>query len=183
MKINRHYYINCQLDLPFLETDNAHVIEIFKTLHTKFGLRKNSNQKLVDLGAGSGRIIIFAAINYGIKSFGIEIDQNLIHEIKEFINFLKREKKCQHKIVRKIIIKLGDFYSVKLSKFDYIYMYSLPTMHQYLNHVLQTAKKGAVVISYKYPIHNYEDLLKLEEMLLHGDENKNTCFTFFYSKI
>ena len=50
-----------QLDLPFLETDTKFIKEIFQTLEQKFGLESNSNQKFIDLGAGNGTVVIYAA--------------------------------------------------------------------------------------------------------------------------
>ena len=41
----------------------------------------------------NGQIIIYSALNYGIKSYDIEINGNLIFEAKEKLKILKREKK------------------------------------------------------------------------------------------
>jgi len=154
-----------QLQLPFSETPLDLLEEIFHILQVKFGLTRNSNQKLIDLGAGNGQIIIYSALNYGIKSFGIEINENLILEAKQKVKTYKREKKYKKKLFRKIKLITKDFFNVSLKNYDFIYIFSLPTMQKFLNHVFLTAKTGAIVISFKYPLNNFEKILKLSYKL------------------
>jgi len=141
-----------QLELPFLETSPDLLEKIFRTLRDKFGLISNSNQKLFDLGSGNGTVIIYSALNYRINSFGIEINPNLIEETKRRINMLKATHNHERSIIKNIKTELGDFYQKNLKNFDFIYIYSLPTMQKYLKHVFSTAKKGAIIVSHKYPL-------------------------------
>lgn len=180
MKLRKNYIIHSELALPYLETPEDHIKVIFKTLETKFGLKKDSKQKLIDLGSGDGCIVVYSGINYGIRSFGCEINPNLIKETKEKIKMLKKEKIYQNKNFRKIIIKIGDIFILNLKKFDFIYIYSLPTMQKFLNHVFKTAKSGAVFISYKYPLKNFESYLKLDYILKDNDNNHD--ISYFYRK-
>lgn len=181
MKVKNFYAYQAQLDLPFSETDKDLLSEIFKTLELKFGLIKNSNQYLIDLGAGDGRVILYAALVLGIKSLGVEINSNLIRVEKKNIKFLKKEKQFKKYLFRRIKIKLGDFYLLNLNTFDFVYIYSWPNMQKYLNQVLSTAKKGAVIVSYKYPLRNFETYLKLDFELNQKVVN-NEVSTFFYVK-
>ena len=175
-------YITSQLELPFLETPPDLLEEIFHNLRDKFGLKNNSNQKLIDLGAGNGTVIIYSALNYGIKSFGIEINPNLIEETKRRIRILKAKHNHKKSITKKIKIELGDFYLKNLKKFDFIYIYSLPTMQKYLKHVFFTAKKGAIIVSHKYPLEGLNSYLKLEYELKQK-KVKLEGFTYFYSRL
>jgi len=170
-----------QLDLPFLETEEQFIKEIFETLEFKFGLKRNSNQKLVDLGAGNGSIIIFSALSYGIKSYGVEIDHILVKETKQHIESLKESRTLKIRQFRNIKIKVGDFYHQNLKKFDFIYIYTLPSMHKYLNHVFLTAKKGTILISHKYKLKNFNAYLKYEHWLAH-EKDTQKVFTYFYRK-
>ena len=170
------------MDLPFLVTDYQLLGDIFNTLEHQFGLIKNSNQKFIDLGAGNGDIVIFSAINYGIQSHGIEIDPTLIQEANQRILALKHEGNFKNKLLKKITIKLGDFYWHNLRRYDFIYIYSLPTMQKYLKHVFSTAKKGAIIISHKYKFDIFSSFLKNKSKLAHK-EDKQEIFTFFYKKI
>lgn len=96
MKVKNFYAYQAQLDLPFSESDKDLLNKIFKTLELKFGLIKNSNQNLIDLGAGDGRVVLYAALDFGIKSFGVEINSNLIRAAKQNIKFLKKKNSSKN---------------------------------------------------------------------------------------
>lgn len=173
--------LHSQLDLPFLETDNKFIKEIFQTIEFEFGLERNSNQKLVDLGAGNGSIVIYSALNYNIESHGIEIDQNLKNEADNRISVLKKEGYYKKKLFTKIKIKLGDFYLINLKAYDFIYIYALPSMQKFLKHLFNTAKKGAIIISHKHQLGGFNSILKDEYRLAHKND-KLKIYTFFYKK-
>ena len=180
MKIKQNYRIYSLLDLPFLETDKSHLEEIFQILEQRFNLKRNSKQRLLDLGSGDGRIIIHAGLNYGILSVGYEINPDLIKEAQQQIKLLKKQKIHKRNNFRKIKIKMGDIFEQNIKKFDFIYIYSLPTMQKFLNHVFNTAKSDAVFISYKYPLKNFESYLKLDYVLKDNDNNQD--ISYFYRK-
>ena len=75
---------------------------------------------------------------------------------------------------------MGDIFEQNIKKFDFIYIYSLPTMQKFLNHVFNTAKSDAVFISYKYPLKNFESYLKLDYVLKDNDNNQD--ISYFYRK-
>lgn len=180
--INSNYLkINSQMELPFLETNREMIKNIFNTLENKFGLLKNSDQKLIDLGSGNGHIVMYSALNYGIKSIGIEINENLINEAKERILQLKMKKVYKRSVLKKIKLINGDLFIADLKEFDYIYIYSLPTMQKYLKHVFKTAKNIAIVISYKYALNGLDSILKFISKL-NQNINDQLINTFFYQK-
>ena len=181
-KVKNFGKFHSQLDLPFSETDHEFLREIFRTLELEFNLRCGSNQKLIDLGAGNGSIVIFAVLNYNINAIGIEINQNLKNEAKNRIKSLKKARHYKKRLIKKIKIKCGDFFTHNLKEYDYIYIYSIPSMHKYLKHIFRTAKKGAVIISHKYELENFSFILKDEYILTHK-RDKTEVFTFFYKKI
>jgi len=171
-----------QIDLPFQETKQVFLKMIFKTLEREFDLQKNSKQIFIDLGSGNGQVIIYSAINYGIRSIGIEIDPILIKEAKMSIKSFKDKKKINKKALSKIKIIHGDFYKHNLKFYDFIYIYSLPTMQKYLKHVFQTAKNGVVIISHMYPLKNFNNYLEIKLMLEYKNKNQD-IFTYFYKRI
>lgn len=173
--------LHSQLDLPFSETNNNFIKEIFQTLELKFGLIKNSKQILIDIGAGNGSVVIFAALNYNIKSVGIEINQNLIREAKSRIISLKKEGKYNKRLFTKIRIRLGDFFLINLKNYDFIYIYSLPMIHKFLKQIFSKAKKGAIIMSHKYRLRDFDSILKEEYCLEHKYE-KQESYTFYYRK-
>ena len=170
-----------QLDLPFLETDTKFIKEIFLTLESEFEFKINSKLKFIDLGSGNGSVVIFTALNYNIKSYGIEINKKLINEAKSRIKALKNEKNCYKSKLRKIKVKLGDFYYQNLKDYDFIYIYSLPSMHKYLKHVFSTAKKGAIIISHRHHLKRFKSILKYEYRLTH-ENDRQEIYSFFYKK-
>ncbi|MHA1671685.1 MAG: class I SAM-dependent methyltransferase [Promethearchaeota archaeon] len=182
MKENKYYELQAQISLPFLSTSSEALVQIFETLEKRFGLKKGSTQKLIDLGAGNGVVIIFSALNYNISSLGIEINDILINEIKEEIKILKEKKIHQSKILRKIVIKKGDLFQQDLSNFDYVYLFTLPTMQKFLKHIFLTAKEGSIFVSYKYPLNGFDSVLKLEH-ILDIKLKRSLLKTFFYEKM
>jgi SAM-dependent methyltransferase len=171
-----------QLDLPFQETNYIYLREIFLILERLFDLKKDSNQLFVDLGSGNGQVIIYSAVNYRIKSIGIEIDPLLIEETKNSVKDLKKLENYKKIHFKKIRIIHGDFYQQNLKNYNYIYIYSLPTMQKYLEHVFKTAKNGSVIISHFYPLKNLTNYLVLKFKLEHNNDNQK-AYTFFYKRI
>ncbi len=182
MAMKDFHRISCQLELPFLETKQIHLRNIFKALKNHFGLINDSKQIFIDLGSGTGQVIIYSAINYGIRSVGLEIDPILIKETKKSIRLLKEGNMFKKKVLRKITLIHGDFYAHNLKKYDFIYIYSLPTMQKYLKHVFKTAQNGSIIISHIYPLKNLNIYLELKLKLEIDKEDKET-FTFFYRRI
>ncbi len=171
-----------QLDLPFQETKQLYLKEIFKTLESKFDLQKNSTQFFIDLGSGSGQVIIYCALNYGIRSIGVEIDPILIKEAKYSIRLLKKSNYAKKKVLGKITLISGDFFELNLKDYDFIYIFSLPTMQKYLRHVFQTIKSGAIIISHRHPFRNFKGCLDLKFKLEHEGDNQEAT-TYFYNKL
>ena len=181
-KKNKRYEIHSQLALPFLETNQDFLNDIFRILELKFGLKRRSKQKLIDLGSGDGRVIIFSALIYGIKSIGVEISENLIKNAKSNVRLELKRNKARKKDLKQVKIISGDFFQKNLENFDYIYIYSLPTMQKYLQHVFRTIRIGTVIISHKYPlIQKYFTSLRLDHTQKHEVENPE-IFTYYYTK-
>lgn len=184
MRIKNYERFLSQIDLPFLETDDNVLAEIFRLLERKLRLQRSSKQSFIDLGSGNGKVVIYSAQNYGIRSIGIEIDPNLVKETKGTIKSLKQEKKLSRKNLRKIKIYNGDFYTYDLTNHNYVYLYSLPTMQKYLKHVITTAKIGTIFISHLYPLKIFNQILELELKLDHNIYVPNKeISTYFYRRI
>ena len=176
MKKLSFFDIQSQLAMPFLESNRDFLKAIFNNLELYFNLKKNSNQRFVDLGSGNGRVVFYIALNYNIQSVGYEINPSLIKEAKEIKKKIKKEKRFSRNTFRKIILKNKDFFNEDLSEFDFIYIYSLPTMQKFLNHLFKTLKESAIVISYKYELTNLTNLLNFSHFLDLKDENIKVNF-------
>ncbi len=175
------YNLYSQLNLPYLETKKEFLKNIFEELELKFGLKKKSNLKFIDLGSGDGRVIFYAALNYGLKSTGLEINTNLIKEAKYKLKQLKNRTNYKKRLIRKIKIKYGDIFQHNLKNYNFIYTFSLPTMQSYLRHVFNSALKDSIIISYMYPLSEFNNYLILKDKLdLIGDDQEISVF--FYRK-
>ncbi|MFO7796892.1 MAG: hypothetical protein R6W84_12155 [Promethearchaeia archaeon] len=175
------YSFHSQLALPFLESDEKTLDHIFSILEQKFQLTTGSSQRFIDLGSGNGQVVIYCALNYNIHSKGIEINSHLVEESEERIEELKKENRYDKKRFKLIHIKEGDLFDQNLGGYDFIYIFSLPTMQKYLNHVFITAKKGVIFISYKYPLANFAflEILYTTNIKIKKDE----ILIYFYKKV
>ena len=68
----KSWKIRAQQNLPYLPTPHEVIKVIFDTLDTLRILSKIT--KMVDLGAGDGRIVCYIAKNYGIHATGLSDD-------------------------------------------------------------------------------------------------------------
>jgi len=97
------------------------------------------------------------------------------------VKLLKKQNMYQDKLFRKIKFIHGDFYEIDMRDFDFIYIYSLPTMQKYLHHVFLTAKNKSIIISHKYTLNGFDSFLKLEYELISEFKDK-IISTFYYEK-
>ena len=104
------YSLHSQLDLPYLETNESFIKDIFETLETKFSLKKDSKQRFIDLGCGDGRVVIYATLHYGIQSTGVEINLNLIEEAKSKLKLLQTNKIYKKRQIKKIRSRYEDLF-------------------------------------------------------------------------
>lgn len=97
-------------------------------------------QKLVDLGAGDGRIVILAALVYKAKAIGVEIDpiRCFIANMLILLLGLSRRAHVYH----------GDMFKFNFSDADVVTMYLLQGTNQKIKPALQhKLKPGTKVIS------------------------------------
>jgi cyclopropane fatty-acyl-phospholipid synthase-like methyltransferase len=177
---NNYYEIISQSALPYLESDERILKKVFAVLEKKFQLSVHSNQQFCDLGSGNGTVIIYCSLHYDIKSIGIEINSHLVKETQERIEALKQMKKELIPSLEKISLIRGDLFNISLEAFDFIYIFSLPSMQKYLTHVFRTADSETVFISYKYPLRNFPFLH--EQCRIKTSLNQREIFTYFYQK-
>nr|MDO8113560.1 class I SAM-dependent methyltransferase [Candidatus Sigynarchaeota archaeon] len=168
-----YYEIQSQTDLPFLPTPETIIKEVFVVLEADFGLVRKSRQRFIDLGSGTGDVVVCCASNYKIRADGIEINEKFVNEARMKI------KKAGIKHTR---MWKGDLFDFSLARYDFIFLFSLPHNQRFLNHVFQTAKTGAIVISYKYPLDELNQVLGLKKEL-HVSLNGMAQEVYFYTKI
>ena len=134
------------MGVPFLPSNKA-----FKKALDYLEIEKGS--KVLDIGSGDGRVLIYASKKYPETSF-IGIERNLLLVI--YSNILKTI------LLRKNLkFKLGNIYDFDISEFDRIYMYLTP---DFIDKVLikkgDEIREGCKIISFyfsmgfKFPKYN-----------------------------
>jgi SAM-dependent methyltransferase len=139
--------IIAQTDLPYLPTSQIVIEEVFKFLSEKELLK--DKKTLIDLGAGDGRVIIYATEKYGFMTTGLEINSELIQSTQEKINQLNISEKCQ-------VIE-ADLYDFDISHQDIIFCFILPSSHNYFKHVIENIRPGAIILSIRWAMDVFSD--------------------------
>lgn len=127
---------------PWLPSRSRDLSRIFKIINLK------ENEIFYDLGCGDGRMVFYAAKNYGAKSIGLEIGLPMFFfcRIKQW--FIKDKN---------VVFKYRNLFKEDLSDVDAVYIYGLPdTINCKLkNKFEKELKAGARVISYAFSIKDW----------------------------
>jgi SAM-dependent methyltransferase len=97
-------------------------------------------EKLYDLGCGDGRIAIMAA-KMGAKAVGVEINP-----------FLYLIARLAGRGIPNLELRWGNLYRTDLSDADVVTLYLSPSGNRRLVKILKRLKKGARIVSYRWPL-------------------------------
>ncbi len=107
-------------------------------------LRLKPGKKVVDLGAGDGRIVI-AAAKSGLQAVGIEINPYLA--LLGYFNIINSG------VGHRAKIKLGSYWKIDLGEYDGVLVYGIPSMMRKLSAKLKAElKPGTPVVSNAFQI-------------------------------
>lgn len=124
-------------DVPFVPTPQEVVDAMLKLANV------NSEDVLVDLGSGDGRIVISAVKNHGVKrAVGIEIDPALVA--------LSRRNIEMAGIADRAEIIQQNLFDADLSKYTVITMYLLPSVNLRLRPRLLRLRPGTRIVSHAF---------------------------------
>ena len=139
---------------PFVQTP----IEVAKKMIQLADLKPG--QKLFDLGAGDGRLVIMTAQETEASAVGVEMREDLIERARTEIKRLNLEGR-----VRMIH---DDFFNVDLSEADVVTLYLTTSGNERLRPKLEhELKKGARVISHDFKVGNWRPSAVYSELLGH----------------
>ena len=100
---------------------------------------------LYDLGSGDGRAVIMAAKDFGAKSVGVELREDLAKKSLGNIQELGLETKAQ--------IFQNDMFKVNLSQADVVFLYLTTSANEKVKPKLETElKPGSRIVSHDYEI-------------------------------
>ncbi len=125
---------------PFVPTPKKIIRKALKTAHLK------KNEKLYDLGCGTGRVLVIGAKEFGAKVTGVEYSIPLFALAK--INLLLHKIK-NGKIYRK------DFFkeNIKLNNADVVFLFLTPKAFPKLKGKFERElKPGTRIIAYSSPL-------------------------------
>lgn len=125
------------LDVPFVPTPRPIVRRMLSLAGTKPG------DRLVDLGAGDGRIVIAAANEFGAKALGVELHPDRYAVIRNSVPSLKPN----------LEVLRQNFFKTDLSNADVVTMYLLPSVNEALRKKLERElHSGARVVTHDFSI-------------------------------
>jgi cyclopropane fatty-acyl-phospholipid synthase-like methyltransferase len=125
------------LDVPFVPTPKPIVRRMLGLAEVKPG------ERLIDLGAGDGRIVIAAAREFGANALGVELHPERFAIIRNSAASLKPNLQA----VRQ------NFFTADLSNADIVTMYLLPSVNEALRKKLERElHSGARVVSHDFSI-------------------------------
>jgi len=117
-------------------------------------------QKLFDLGAGDGRLLILAAQESGASAVGVELRDDLVERARSEIKKLNLQDRVQ--------IVHGDFFNVDLRDADVVTLYLTTSGNERLRPKLeQELRKGAKVVSHDFKVGNWKASVVYNELLGH----------------
>jgi len=146
----KSWKFKAQEALPYLATP-IHVIEsIFKFLKEKNLIKKG--QRFIDLGAGDGRVIVFASEFYSLISLGLEINENLIQTAESEIKRKNLSDLCK--------IEEVDLFNYDISNMDIIFCFFLPSNYAYCTHIVEKIKSGAIVVNIRWDLKRFKKYWK-----------------------
>jgi predicted RNA methylase len=98
-----------------------------------------------DLGAGDGRTVIMAAKDFGARSVGVELREDLVKKALSTI--------YDNGLQDRVTIVNGDMFSVDLSSADVIFLYLTTSANEKVKPKLEAElKPGVRVVSHDYEI-------------------------------
>ena len=105
----------------------------------------HSGEVLYDLGSGDGRVVIMAAKEFGVKSVGVELRDDLVKRALNSVSEMKLDQSVQ--IIRK------DIFDVDLTSADVVFLYLTTSANSKIKPKLEAElKRGARIISHDYEI-------------------------------
>lgn len=155
--------LNAQdLDVPYVPTPNE-VVERMLDL-----AKVQSDDYVVDLGSGDGRIVI-AAAKRGASGHGIDLDPERIAEA--------RKNAQKEKVDDKVLFKEQDIFETDFREASVITMYLLPSINEKLRStLLDELQPGTRLVSHSFDMGDWEP--DQEETLSSDDSNRT--HTIYY---
>ena len=130
------------LDVPYVPTPE-HIVEAMLRL-----AKPGPDDFLVDLGCGDGRIPITAALKYGTRGFGVDLNPQRIKEA--------RENATKAGVTGKVEFIEGDLFKTDFKKANVLTLYLLPQVNMRLRPAILEMKPGTRVVSHAFHMEDWD---------------------------
>jgi tRNA G37 N-methylase Trm5 len=125
-----------QPDVRYVPTPESVVDAMLALAHVTAG------DVVYDLGSGDGRIPIAAAVTYGARGVGVEIEPRLVAEAKE--NAIKAH------VADRVVFFTQDLFETDLSQATVVTLFLLPRINQQLMPTLKRLRSGTRIVSHQF---------------------------------
>jgi SAM-dependent methyltransferase len=117
------------------------------------------DDRVIDLGAGDGRIAIAAARDFGATALGIEYDPDLV----QLARCLVRVAGLEHRVQ----ILEGDIFVEDFSDATVLTLFLLPQLNRCIRHRILAMRPGTRVVSHQFRMGEWrnDDMISLEQRI------------------
>jgi SAM-dependent methyltransferase len=138
-------------DIGFIPTPDDAITAMLKLAEL------TPDDRVYDLGCGDGRLLIKAALDYGVTGIGVDVDSSLLATA--------RTNAQNFGVDRQITFLQGNLFESDVGDATVVFLYLLPHLNLRLRpRLLQQLKPGSRVISHQFDMGNWapDFTLKLE---------------------
>jgi hypothetical protein len=120
-----------------------------------------SRDVVIDLGAGDGRIPIYAARHFGARAIGVELEGNLVR--------LSRDKAAAQGVSHLASFVQQDLFEADLSQASVIALYISPGVMTRLKPRLLALKPGTRIVSHQFMLDDWapDETIRVEQRTAH----------------
>lgn len=120
-----------------------------------------SRDLVIDLGAGDGRIPIYAAKHFGARAIGVELEGNLVR--------LARERAAAQGVSHLATFLQQDLFKADLSRASVIALYISPGVMSRLKPRLLELRPGTRIVSHNFTLEDWEpdETIRVENRTAH----------------
>ena len=122
-------------------------------------------ETVYDLGCGDGRIVVTAAMKYGAKGKGFDIDPQRIKESKANVK--------ENKVEKLVEIHQADIFELDLKEADVITLYLLPSLNVKLIPQLEKLRPGVRIVSHDFDMRGVKPD---QEVSVEAEDREHTVY-------
>jgi len=137
------------LDTPYVQTPQNVVDKMLEIAKVR------SDDYVIDLGSGDGRMVITAARKYGARGFGVDLDQRLVK--------LSNAHAAKAGVAKRAVFYARDLFDTDVSPATVLTLYLLPDVNLAIRaRLLATLKPGTRIVSHDYDMGEWPPDFQME---------------------